>query len=126
MHIAAFLPLAVLPLALAASHDVQVGVDKDGKPGLYYTPDNLKPAKGDTVVFTFNSDTHSVAQSNFDDPCVYLDKGIYSGFPGKVSPLSIVELDLSTPRPLTGAIVPSEEKLIRHDYTGQDFYHHRQ
>ena len=85
MHTAAFLPLALLPLALAKSYDVKVGVDKDGNPNLVYTPDKLTPAKGDTIVFAFTSKEHSVAQSSFDKPCEYLDDGIFSGFPGAVS-----------------------------------------
>lgn len=85
MHTAAFLPLAVLPFALATNYDVKVGVNKDNQPGLYYTPDKLTPAKGDTVRFAFTSDQHSVAQSSFDKPCEYLKDGIFSGFPGPVS-----------------------------------------
>lgn len=87
MHIAAILP-AVLPLALAATHNVDVG-----KQGLFYSPNTLNPAVNDTVVFTFYNNIHSVAQSTFDKPCVLVENGIFSGFPGKVR-LSRIGLSL--------------------------------
>jgi hypothetical protein len=82
MHIAAVLPLAILPFAFAANHTVDVGVDANGKPGLFFTPDKLNPAVNDTVVFRFYSDNHSVAQSTFQNPCEFAENAIFSGFPG--------------------------------------------
>jgi hypothetical protein len=84
MHIAAVLPLAILPFAFAANHTVDVGVDANGKPGLFFTPDKLNPAVNDTVVFRFYSDNHSVAQSTFQNPCEFAENAIFSGFPGNV------------------------------------------
>lgn len=57
-------------------HQVQVG------PGLTFTPDSFSAAVGDIVEFTFGSG-HSVAQSNFANPCVPISgsAGVYSGFP---------------------------------------------
>jgi hypothetical protein len=78
MHIAAVLPLAILPFAFAANHEVEVGRD-----GLNFKPDKLNPAKDDTIVFKFYSENHSVAQSIFDNPCEFAENGIFSGFPGE-------------------------------------------
>ncbi len=79
MHIAAVLPLAILPFVLAVTHEVDVGRD-----GLTFSPDKLDPAVNDTVVFRFYNDNHSVAQSIFDNPCEFAENGIFSGFPGDV------------------------------------------
>ena len=118
MRLAAFLPLAVLPFALATTHTVKVGVDKSDKPALVYTPDNLKPAKDDTIVFQFYSDDHSVAQSTFDKPCEYVDGGIFSSFPGPVRFQLRRERVLPLPRRV--------QRLIRGQCIGQDVYHHHQ
>lgn len=78
MHPASvLLPLVLLPLSLAAQHQVAVG-----KGGLVFDPENLTAAKGDTVEFSFYSGNHSVAESTFDKPCQPLDNGIFSGFFG--------------------------------------------
>jgi plastocyanin len=57
-------------------HSVQVG------PGLSFTPDTITANSGEWIEFTFGSG-HSVAQSNFDSPCMPMDNdaGVYSGYP---------------------------------------------
>ncbi|KAL5346000.1 hypothetical protein ACLOAV_009030 [Pseudogymnoascus australis] len=62
--------------AAAATHTVAVG----GSAGLVFVPDTIKAAVGDSVVFVFHSQNHTVTQSTFDTPCVKLADGMDSGF----------------------------------------------
>jgi len=62
--------------AAAATHSVTVG----GAAGLVYTPNTIEAAVGDMVVFTFESQNHTVTQSAFTTPCEKLAGGMDSGF----------------------------------------------
>ncbi|KAI1266113.1 Cupredoxin [Xylariaceae sp. FL1019] len=60
----------------AATHSVIVG----GTAGKVFTPDNVQAAVGDMVIFTFQSQNHTVTQSTFASPCVAMAGGMDSGF----------------------------------------------
>jgi len=62
--------------ATGATHSVTVG----GPQGLAFNPPQLVAAAGDSVVFTFLSQNHTVTQSAFDTPCDPLAGGMDSGF----------------------------------------------
>ncbi|KAM3453511.1 hypothetical protein MY3296_003742 [Beauveria thailandica] len=62
--------------AAGASHTVKVG----GPSGLVYDPDQLHVPVGDSVIFEFLSQNHTVTQSSFDTPCKALEGGMDSGF----------------------------------------------
>ncbi|KFX88741.1 hypothetical protein O988_08921 [Pseudogymnoascus sp. VKM F-3808] len=62
--------------APAATHTVAVG----GSAGLVFVPDTVNAAVGDSVVFVFHSQNHTVTQSTFDTPCVKMAAGMDSGF----------------------------------------------
>ncbi|KAM0554758.1 hypothetical protein ACHAPJ_006830 [Fusarium lateritium] len=63
--------------AEAQQHTVTVG----GPGGLTYQPEELPNIPiGDTVVFEFLSQNHTVSQSAFDTPCDPLEGGMDSGF----------------------------------------------
>ncbi|KAJ6788666.1 hypothetical protein PWT90_04975 [Aphanocladium album] len=62
--------------ATGASHTVKVG----GPGGLVFQPDQLNVPAGDTVVFEFLSQNHTVTQSPFNTPCKALEGGMDSGF----------------------------------------------
>ncbi|USP76471.1 hypothetical protein yc1106_03745 [Curvularia clavata] len=49
-------------------------------PKLEYTPDTIKAAVGDMVVFEFMQKNHTVTQSTFADPCTKMEGGMDSGF----------------------------------------------
>jgi plastocyanin len=49
-------------------------------PKLEYTPDTIKAAVGDMVVFEFMQKNHTVTQSTFADPCKKMEGGMDSGF----------------------------------------------
>ncbi|KAF7554398.1 hypothetical protein G7046_g6830 [Stylonectria norvegica] len=67
---------ATAPIA-GASHTVTVG----GPGGLVFQPDQLNDVPmGDTVVFEFLAQNHTVTQSPFDTPCDALPNGMDSGF----------------------------------------------
>ena len=60
-----------------ASHTVTVG----GPGGLIFQPDQLHDVPvGDTIIFEFLSQNHTVTQSPFDTPCEALPDGMDSGF----------------------------------------------
>lgn len=59
-----------------ATHSVTVG----GPQGLAFSPSQLNPAVGDTVIFTFLSQNHTATQSAFDTPCQPLSGGMDSGY----------------------------------------------
>lgn len=84
-----------------ASHTVKVG----GPGGLTYQPDQLNNVPvGDTVVFEFLSQNHTVTQSPFDTPCKALPGGMDSGFLANpnntVSPPPQVAMQVMTDKPL--------------------------
>ncbi|KAK0639317.1 hypothetical protein B0T16DRAFT_422929 [Cercophora newfieldiana] len=62
--------------ATGATHSVTVG----GPQGLAFNPPQLVAAPGDSVVFTFLSQNHTVTQSAFETPCDPLAGGMDSGF----------------------------------------------
>jgi plastocyanin len=66
---------AVAPPGAAQTHNVTVGGTS-----LAYSPDTIEAAVGDTVIFTFLSQNHTVTQSAFATPCEKLDGGMDSGF----------------------------------------------
>ena len=71
--------LALLPLALGQNSSVYT-VDV-GEGGLIFTPNSMTANVGDQVQFNFYPQNHSVAQSNFANPCVPLNNNaIFSGF----------------------------------------------
>jgi plastocyanin len=51
-----------------------------GSAGLVFVPDTVNAAVGDSVVFVFHSQNHTVTQSTFDTPCVKMAAGMDSGF----------------------------------------------
>lgn len=68
---------AVATPAAPSQHTVTVG----GPGGLVYQPEELHNIPiGDTVVFEFLSQNHTVSQSGFDKPCALLEGGMDSGF----------------------------------------------
>jgi hypothetical protein len=63
--------------AAAASHTVTVG----GPGGLVYQPEELHDIPiGDTIIFEFLSQNHTVSQSGFATPCDLMEGGMDSGF----------------------------------------------
>jgi plastocyanin len=90
---------AVIPGA-AATHSVVVG----GPQGLAFSPQEIKAAVGDVVVFEFLSQNHTVTQSTFDGPCDALPGGMDSGFMANpnntVAPAPQVAMQVMTGEPL--------------------------
>ena len=85
--------------APATTHSVNVGavsasiigvvfsfIDQKSQEGLVFTPNQLTANVGDVVEFRFYPSNHSVARSEFKNPCIpYEDtgagkKGLWSGF----------------------------------------------
>ncbi|OBT56330.1 hypothetical protein VE04_02451 [Pseudogymnoascus sp. 24MN13] len=64
----------------AATSVVNAAVAVGGSAGLVFVPDTVNAAVGDSVVFVFHSQNHTVTQSTFDTPCVKLKDGMDSGF----------------------------------------------
>ncbi|KAG5944802.1 hypothetical protein E4U53_006823 [Claviceps sorghi] len=84
-----------------ASHTVKVG----GPGGLTYQPEQLNNVPvGDTVVFEFLAQNHSVTQAAFDSPCLPLAGGMDSGFianpNNSASPPPRVAMRVMTTKPL--------------------------
>lgn len=84
-----------------ASHTVKVG----GPGGLTYQPEQLTNIPvGDTVVFEFLAQNHTVTQSPFDTPCKAMAGGMDSGFLANpnntVSPPPQVAMQVMTTKPL--------------------------
>ncbi|TWU75677.1 hypothetical protein ED733_007344 [Metarhizium rileyi] len=84
-----------------ASHTVKVG----GPGGLTFQPDQLKDVPvGDTIVFEFLSQNHTVTQSPFDTPCKAMPGGMDSGFQANpnntVTPPPQVAMQVMTDKPL--------------------------
>ena len=91
---------ATIP-AKGATHTVKVG----GPGGLTYQPDQLNNVPmGDTVIFEFLSQNHTVTQSPFDTPCKKLEGGMDSGFQANpnntVSPPPQVAMQVMSTTPL--------------------------
>lgn len=90
-------PTGVAP---AATHTVIVG----GAGGLVYTPEQIKAAVGDMVVFTFMNANHTVTQSPFDTPCKKLEGGLDSGFMANpnntIVPAPQMAMQVTTDKPL--------------------------
>ncbi|KFY12194.1 hypothetical protein V492_04025 [Pseudogymnoascus sp. VKM F-4246] len=85
--------------AAAATHTVAVG----GSAGLVFVPDTVNAAVGDSVVFVFHSQNHTVTQSTFDTPCVKLADGMDSGFMANPNdtivppPMMAMQVTVATP-----------------------------
>lgn len=89
--------------ATPATHTVKVG----GPGGLTFQPDQLNNVPvGDTVVFEFLSQNHTVSQSPFDTPCKKLEGGMDSGF--QANPNNTI-----TPPPQVAMQVMSEKPLCK-------------
>ncbi|KAG5920382.1 hypothetical protein E4U42_006214 [Claviceps africana] len=93
-------PTATVP-DKGASHTVKVG----GPGGLTYQPEQLNNVLvGDTVVFEFLAQNHSITQSAFDSPCSPLAGGMDSGFMANpnnsVSPPPRIAMRVMTTKPL--------------------------
>ncbi|KAF2806587.1 Cupredoxin [Mytilinidion resinicola] len=63
-------------LASSSTHTIEVG-----KSGLSFEPNTTTAAVGDTIVFDFYPQNHSVTQSSFEKPCEPLSStSFFSGF----------------------------------------------
>ncbi|TFY58579.1 hypothetical protein EVJ58_g6328 [Rhodofomes roseus] len=63
---------------VARATEFQVTV---GGPGvLRYNPEYVNATTGDTIVFSFRQENHTVTQSSLDNPCQLVDGGFDSGF----------------------------------------------
>lgn len=92
---------AATEVAGGATHTVTVG----GPAGLVFTPDQLNDVPiGDTVIFEFLQQNHTVTQSGFDTPCVAMAEGMDSGFMANpnntVSPPPQVAMQVMADTPL--------------------------
>ncbi|KAH7102095.1 hypothetical protein BKA62DRAFT_770049 [Auriculariales sp. MPI-PUGE-AT-0066] len=74
--------------ALAATVNVNVGLDDTGKQGLAFNPTSVTAKSGDDIVFTFKlpdsvenptAVPHTVTQSSFEKPCSQAAGGFDSG-----------------------------------------------
>lgn len=70
-------PLALLPFSLATKHSVKVG-GPNGEVVFY--PNNVTAAVRDTIEFSFYPQNHSIAESDYNNPCKAKTGGIFSGF----------------------------------------------
>lgn len=70
------LGLVLLPTALAATYDVEVGFNGT----LTFHPEAIGANVGDVVKFTFTSKNHTATQSSFANPCGKKEGGFNSGF----------------------------------------------
>ncbi|KAI1388703.1 uncharacterized protein F4822DRAFT_253627 [Hypoxylon trugodes] len=78
---------ATLLALLGAASAQKVHVVSVGSPNgtLAFSPDNVKADVGDMIQFQFRGGNHSVAQSNFDNPCTPIAQttnmtGVFSGY----------------------------------------------
>jgi plastocyanin len=80
-----------------------VQVTVGGSAGLVYVPDTINAAVGDSVVFVFNSQNHTVTQSAFAEPCIKLAGGMDSGFMANINntvnppPMMAMQVTVATP-----------------------------
>lgn len=80
------LSLLPIPLLLSIVSAKQYNVTV-GKGGLKFDPEIITGAqKGDTITYRFFAANHSVVESNFQDPCMPLSGGAFSGFVPTASP----------------------------------------
>lgn len=85
--------------AAAATHTVAVG----GDAGLVFVPDSVNAAIGDSVVFVFYAQNHTVTQSTFDTPCKKFEGGFDSGFKENINntvippPMLAFQVTVDTP-----------------------------
>jgi len=56
-----------------------ISVTVGGQAGLVFDPEFVEASAGDVVSFDLLSASHSVTQSTFDQPCVFMDGGADSG-----------------------------------------------
>lgn len=74
-----------------------------GSAGLVFVPDTVNAAVGDSVVFVFHSQNHTVTQSTFDTPCKKLADGMDSGFMANPNntivppPMMAMQVTVATP-----------------------------
>jgi plastocyanin len=86
MHFSALVSAASLlgTAQAVAVHVVAVGrnpVDPSlPQPVLKYFPEKITAQPGDMVQFQFQGGNHTVTQSNFDNPCMPISPGVFSGF----------------------------------------------
>lgn len=66
--------LLLLPVVLATNIEVSVG-----QGGQVFVPDKISAKAGDTITFKWDNPYHSVVQSSFDKPCIYMEGGLNSG-----------------------------------------------
>jgi plastocyanin len=108
-----------------------------GSAGLVYTPNSIKAAVGDMVIFTFMNANHTVTQSAFTAPCVKLPEGMDSGFMpnanNTVSPAPQMAMQVTVATPICKyslldieyrannlrVLLPSNDSLRK----GNDFLH---
>ena len=64
---------------LVSAQNTKVHVVEVGASGLKFTPESIDAAVGDHVQFQFNPGSHSVARSDFANPCAPLDPAVMSG-----------------------------------------------
>jgi plastocyanin len=78
----AFTQLLLLAAWICASARSESTVDIDvGEDGLVFNPSSVTAAPGDTIEFTFYPGAHSVARSDYDNPCQSSQSNqIWSGF----------------------------------------------
>lgn len=87
--------------AKGAAHTVTVG----GPAGLVFQPEELHEVPvGDTIIFEFLAQNHTVTQSPFDTPCDALEGGMDSGFMANpnntISPAPQVAMQVMVDTPL--------------------------
>jgi plastocyanin len=70
--------LIVAAASLMMVNAANIPVDV-GKGGITFTPNTVTAAKGDVLVFTFDSGPHSVTQGTFATPCQPSSGGFNSG-----------------------------------------------
>lgn len=97
--------------ATGASHTVKVG----GPGGLVFQPDQLSVPVGDSVVFEFLSQNHTVTQSPFNTPCKAMMGGMDSGFLANpnntVSPPPQVAMQVTATTPLCKSGATKKQNL---------------
>ncbi|KAI0205768.1 hypothetical protein F4808DRAFT_244051 [Astrocystis sublimbata] len=78
--------VATTLLAVASAQKVHVVSVSNQDNALKFYPENMKAEVGDMIQFQFLAGKHSVVQSNFDNPCVPIQKfdktqkGMFSGY----------------------------------------------
>ncbi|KAF3070460.1 putative extracellular serine-rich protein [Daldinia childiae] len=85
MHFSTSTAALLTLLGSAAAQNVHVVSVGSPNGTLIFSPDNIKADVGDMIQFQFRGGNHSVAQSNFDNPCTPISDhtnqtGIFSGY----------------------------------------------